>query len=480
MLFGSEEQKREWLPQGRQGPHLRVPAHRARRRLRPRAPRLDRDADRGRLGLHAQRPQAVGDQRRDRRRRRRHGPGPEGRRAARAASPRSSLDYDTEGVTVEHRNEFMGLRGIENSRHELEDVFVPEENLIGERGQGPQDRAHHAQHRPPGAAGDLRRRRQVGDQDRARVGERARAVGPAGRQARRRSRRRSRSSPRTAFGLEAMLDVSSRLADDKKNDIRIEAAIAKLYASEMGWQVVDELMQVRGGRGYETAESLKARGEKPVPVEQVLRDMRINRIFEGSTEIMHLLIAREAVDQHLQVAGDILERRRRPGRRRPRWRSSAGKFYAKWFPQLAVGEGRSPARSTSSARSPSTCASSSAPRASSPARPSTRWAAARPSSSRSRRLLGRIVDIGAELFAIASRGHLRRHDQARAARSAPSEALRAGRPVLQAGPPPRRRAVRRAVVQRRRRQLRGRAGRARRPLHVVRGGRRSTRRATGR
>ena len=46
------------------------------------------------------------------------------------------LDYTTDGVTVESRNQFMGLRGIENSVTRLEDVFVPEENLIGKEGQG--------------------------------------------------------------------------------------------------------------------------------------------------------------------------------------------------------------------------------------------------------------------------------------------------------------------------------------------------------
>src|SRR6187200_942098 len=111
----------------------------------------------------------------------------------------------------------------------------------------------------------------------------------------------------TTYAMESMLDLSCLLADDDRNDIRIEAALVKLYASEMAWQVADELIQIRGGRGYETADSLTARGERPAEVEQVLRDLRINRIFEGSTEIMHLLIAREAVDQHLQVAGDVLE-----------------------------------------------------------------------------------------------------------------------------------------------------------------------------
>jgi hypothetical protein len=310
------------------------------------------------------------------------------------------LPYDTEGVTVENRNTFMGLRGIENSVTVLENVFVPKENVIGKEGLGLKialTTLNTGRLALPaicvGASKYGTKIVREWAKDRVQWGQ---PVGKHDAVA-----QKIAFIAATAFGLEAMVDVSSRLADDKKNDIRIEAAIAKLYASEMGWKVVDEVMQVRGGRGYETAESLKARGEKPIPVEQMMRDMRINRIFEGSTEIMHLLIAREAVDKHLEVAGEILEGDGSLGEK-AKVGLQAAKFYAKWLPQLAVGEGQKPgsfdefgplaghmrfvekgsrklARSTFMAM--------------------TRWQA---KLERKQAVLGRIVDVGAELFAISS------------------------------------------------------------------------------
>jgi alkylation response protein AidB-like acyl-CoA dehydrogenase len=306
---------------------------------------------------------------------------------------------DVEGLTVTHRNAFMGLKGIENSVTVFDNVVIPATNVVGKEGIGLKialTTLNTGRLALPAICSSVTKYclkivREWGN-------ERVQWGIPVGKHDA--VAQKIATIAGTAFGLEAMLDVSSRLADEKRNDIRIEAALAKLYSSEMGWLAVDEMIQVRGGRGYETAESLKARGEKPIPAEQMLRDMRINRIFEGSSEIMHLLIAREAVDQHLQVAGDIIEPDVPLGDK-AKTAVKAGQFYAKWLPKLAVGQGTAPtsysefgdlaehlrfaerncrklARSTFYGMS--------------------RWQG---KLEKKQSFLGRIVDIGAELYAIS-------------------------------------------------------------------------------
>jgi hypothetical protein len=132
-----------------------------------------------------------------------------------------------------------------------------------------------------------------------------------------------------------------------------------------------------------------------------MRDMRINRIFEGSTEIMHLLIAREAVDKHLEVAGEILEG---DGdlKEKAKVAMQAGKFYAKWLPQLAVGQGQRPGSYEHFGSLAKHLRY--AERASRKLARSTFYAMTRYQAGLEKKqaVLGRIVDIGAELFAIAS------------------------------------------------------------------------------
>src|SRR3954449_11004147 len=250
------------------------------------------------------------------------------------------VEGDSPGITVERRNAFMGLRGLENSVTRFHDVKVPKENVIGREGQGLKIALTTLNtgrlSLPAMCVGAAKWCLGVA---REWAAERVQWGLPVARHEA--VAKKIAFIAGSAYGLEAMLEMSCRLADDDRNDIRIEAALAKLYASELAWTVADELIQVRGGRGYETAESLAARGERPIPAEQILRDLRINRIFEGSTEIMHLLIAREAVDTHLSVAGDIIDPEAGLGRK-AKAAGRAGGFYAKWLPTLVTGAGQRP------------------------------------------------------------------------------------------------------------------------------------------
>ena len=310
------------------------------------------------------------------------------------------VEGDSEGITVERRNEFLGLRGLENSVTRFTDVFVPAENVIGGPGRGLKIALTTLNtgrlSLPALCVSAGKWSLGVG---RRWAAERTQWGLPVGRHEA--VAKKLAFIAATTYAMETTLNLCCRLADDERNDIRIEAALVKLHASELAWQVADELIQIRGGRGYETADSLEARGERAISVEQVMRDLRINRIFEGSTEIMHLLIAREAVDAHLSVAGDIIDpdadlaAKAKAG-------AAASAFYARWLPTLAVGRGQNPVGYAD--YGPLAAHLRFVERASRRLARSTFYAMSRWQGKMERKqaFLARIVDIGAELFAMSA------------------------------------------------------------------------------
>ncbi|TVY04707.1 acyl-CoA dehydrogenase [Mycolicibacterium porcinum] len=310
------------------------------------------------------------------------------------------VEADTPGIVVTNRNAFMGLRGIENGLTKLTDVRVPGANRIGREGEGLKIALTTLNvgrlSLPAVCTGTSKWCLKIAREWSKERVQWGRPVGEhdavAGKVA---------FIAATAYGIESMVELASELADAGRTDIRIEAALAKLYGSEMTWLIADGLVQIRGGRGFETAESLAARGERGVPVEQILRDMRINRIFEGSTEIMHLMLAREAVDAHLSVAGDIID----PDadlKHKAKAAAQAGRFYARWLPTLVTGKGQLPTSFTEFG--PLAEHLRYVERASRKLARSTFYAMSRWQGrlEYKQRFLGRIVDIGAELFAMTA------------------------------------------------------------------------------
>jgi len=245
------------------------------------------------------------------------------------------LEMDTPGVEITHRCQFMGLRGIGNVVINFKDVFIPKENLIFEEGRGLKVALMTLNTGrltiPAGCAAIGRRMVDIAKEW---SNERVQWGAPIGKHEAVAAKLAWMASH--TFAMEAIVWLTSGLSDRGDVDLRLEAAMAKLFNTEVAWHAADELLQIRGGRGFETARSLRERGEKGHPVERILRDMRINRIFEGTTEIQHLFIAREAVDPHMKRGYKILQPETPTGEKLAA-AAKAGAHYAAWYPSKYLG-----------------------------------------------------------------------------------------------------------------------------------------------
>ena len=241
------------------------------------------------------------------------------------------VDVDTPGLKIAYRCRFMGLRALYNAVVTFKDVRVPRENIIAKEGAGLKvalTTLNTGRLTLPAACVGVSKR--LLEISRKWAGERIQWGVPIGKHAAIAGKIAEMAGD--VFAMEAMTFLSSALLDRKVGDIRIETAMCKMWATETTWRIADEAMQVRGGRGYETAASLVGRGEPPIAVERFLRDCRVNTIFEGSSEIMRLFIAREALDPHLKVGGAIFNTQL-PMSERAKAVFTSGKFYAGWYPR---------------------------------------------------------------------------------------------------------------------------------------------------
>ncbi len=245
------------------------------------------------------------------------------------------VEANAPGVEVAYRCHFMGLSALANGVVKFHSVKVSKDNVILKEGSGLKvalSTLNTGRLSIPAAC--VGGAKALMEELRLWTNERVQWGAPVGKHEAIAHKLADLSA--TVYGMETLSQIATELSEREGYDIRLEAAAAKEWVTTRGWTVIDEGMQIKGGRGYENEASLKGRGERPFPIERAMRDSRINRIFEGSSEIMHLMMARELVDTHLKVAGALLDKKATVGAKIAALPKIAA-FYGLWYPKLWLG-----------------------------------------------------------------------------------------------------------------------------------------------
>lgn len=257
-------------------------------------------------------------------------PTPDSRRADDLVHTAFILDMQTAGVHIRQHCQFEGCRGIENAHMTFTNVHIPTENVIGEVGRGLKYaltilNVGRAVSIPAICLGMAK---QAWQPTLDRANQRCTFQKPLG--TRQTQRMRLGLMASNLFAMEALALTVWRMADQHTFDVRIEAALAKLFCSEKTIQFLKDAQVIFGGMGYETAHSKWIRGEPAFGIEQLVRDAEMYRIGEGATDILRPFVAREGLNMHLERVGHLFDERATGARRLAElWRLL--KFYAPWY-----------------------------------------------------------------------------------------------------------------------------------------------------
>jgi alkylation response protein AidB-like acyl-CoA dehydrogenase len=191
---------------------------------------------------------------------------------------------DMAGFRVDGTIRKLGIRGSTQAELVFENLFVPDDHVLGEVGKGFRVAVNALN------AGRLSLASGCASACKKLLGEftryaeaRTQFGGPLA--SFEITQRKMATMASETYAADAMVGALAAALDSDSVDAALEAACAKVFASELVWRSSDELVQLAGGRGF----------VKPWPYERYLRDARINRIFEGANEILRLFVGLNGV-----------------------------------------------------------------------------------------------------------------------------------------------------------------------------------------
>jgi alkylation response protein AidB-like acyl-CoA dehydrogenase len=204
------------------------------------------------------------------------------------------VEPDTPGFTVVGTFSKLGIRGSTQAELDYEDAFVPADRVLHEVGRGFNVAVNvlNAGRHSLSCACTGATRKILGEMN-AYASQRVQFGRPIVEFEI--TQRKIASTAIDLYASEAMVGVLSSLMDSGEADVALEAACAKVFASELIWRTADEMVQIAGGRGF----------VQPHPYERYLRDARINRIFEGTNEILRLFIALNGLQEQGEKLKDL-------------------------------------------------------------------------------------------------------------------------------------------------------------------------------